>query len=771
MDAARIARVNRVSHTAVAEEPAVDPASPTGYAHGKRWLIVPEHHNPTYQWIAETQQMLARGDWRVRQIDYENAPNGREVHAATPYRWWLVLVASCDHAFTGRPLALAVEKAALWCDPFLHVLLLIGGTVFTARRFGSLAATLIAFGFVALYPFSASFIPGALNDYNLTLIAVFWSVLFLVVGIAADRESPRWFLFAGIAGGCGVWVSVANLLPVLGGIALGGLIVVFVRGAEKDSSRPRLPWRLWGLGGAILSLLAYLVEYFPHGMELRLEVNHPLYALAWIGIAELLTLAETGAERRTFSVDGREAARLLFALGAVLALPSVMAWKHTSPPPDLFAAQLTNEPDGVVAGNLAHALTQPNAKLALAAVLFPVLLLVLAGWRASRPPLTNATRPLLILTLGAAGLSLATAFMQLRSWQTTDAVILVVLVLLPGVLPGGQRWLVSSLAGLAILFGAIRVTAVIRSFQGEKFTHHEIEQFYERALSHWLADHAGPHGALVMVPPFRTPSFCFYGGLRGLGTSNWENRAGLAATVRIASSVHGEAQAILSERRVTHLVLPSWDKDLDEFARLALTDPKDSFVYQLTHWTVFDWIRPLPYRLPVISGLPEPTVAILELTEPADRAAAISRLTEYFVEMELVDVAGYGSQTLREYPADLGALIAIAQVEKARNDAVAFAKAVNAIVSNLASGSDRFLPWNRRVNLAVVLTLGGRKDLARPQIERCWKEIDAEKLRSLTTGELYRLLVLGKTSGLQIADPALNDLIRLLVPADLRQRL
>src|SRR5471032_2672768 len=100
-DYVRIERVEFVSHVA-REGAAVDATSPTGYAGGKRWLIVPEHNNPSYQWIEETQLMLARGDWRVRRVDYENAPLGREAHAASPYRWWLVGIAWLDHAAGGR---------------------------------------------------------------------------------------------------------------------------------------------------------------------------------------------------------------------------------------------------------------------------------------------------------------------------------------------------------------------------------------------------------------------------------------------------------------------------------------------------------------------------------------------------------------------------------------------------------------------------------------------------------------------------------------------
>jgi hypothetical protein len=106
-DHLRLHHVKFVSNVAK-EEARIDAASPTGYADGKRWLIVPEHNNPTYQWIEETQLMLARGDWRVRSVDYENAPFGRDVHSASPYRWWLVFLAWLDRGISGRPIGLSV---------------------------------------------------------------------------------------------------------------------------------------------------------------------------------------------------------------------------------------------------------------------------------------------------------------------------------------------------------------------------------------------------------------------------------------------------------------------------------------------------------------------------------------------------------------------------------------------------------------------------------------------------------------------------------------
>jgi hypothetical protein len=73
--------------------------------------------------------------------------------------------------------------------------------------------------------------------------------------------------------------------------------------------------------------------------------------------------------------------------------------------------------------------------------------------------------------------------------------------------------------------------------------------------------------------------------------------------------------------------------------------------------------------------------------------------------------------------------------------------------------------------LAVVLALNKRADLAREQTRRCLSEIDEAKLRSLTTGSLYRLQVLGRSYGLGMADQRLRRLALDLLPAELSNRL
>jgi hypothetical protein len=92
-------------------------------------------------------------------------------------------------------------------------------------------------------------------------------------------------------------------------------------------------------------------------------------------------------------------------------------------------------------------------------------------------------------------------------------------------------------------------------------------------------------------------------------------------------------------------------------------------------------------------------------------------------------------------------------------------------MSNLSSGSNRGLAWDRRVSLAVVLALGGRGDLSRAQVKRCLGEASEERIRFLTTESLYHLLALGKRGGLEIPDTRLRALALRLLPAELSERL
>ncbi|HEY9154547.1 MAG TPA: hypothetical protein VIM69_05415, partial [Opitutaceae bacterium] len=41
-------------------------------------LVIPEHDNATYEWLDETNAMVTQHAWRLRHINYENAPTGHD---------------------------------------------------------------------------------------------------------------------------------------------------------------------------------------------------------------------------------------------------------------------------------------------------------------------------------------------------------------------------------------------------------------------------------------------------------------------------------------------------------------------------------------------------------------------------------------------------------------------------------------------------------------------------------------------------------------------
>jgi hypothetical protein len=785
-DHVRLHHVKFVSNVAK-EEARVDASSPTGYADGKRWLIVPEHNNPTYQWIQETQTMLARGEWRVRRVDYENAPFGRDVHAASPYRWWLAFLAWLDRGISSRPIGLSVEHSALFADPLIQMFLLIGGAVFVARRFGALAAALFSAGLTAIFPLAAAFLPGIANDFDLAQACALSGILFIVAGALAKRRPARWFLTAGFAGGCGLWLSAAGQVPVIAGIALGGVLAALVTGRVREGDTPTPPecppWRAWAFGGAISSFAAYLVEYFPSHMEPQFRVNYPLYGLAWLGLGELLWRLASWARNRRPIGGMRGATICVLSAAAVASLPIAILKSGNSGflAGDLLSARLTNLPGGIAARGLVEWVTRDGPSPMLVAVLMPLLLLAPAAWLLARRQTGPAHRTAVAVACGPVLVIAAVAFQQLRTWNTLDCAALALLVAVAAAVhtvprPGLFAWALSGLLAPALALGLFQVMPTVdpKDPKDFRFTTADVEGLYERALAQWIADRAGPDGATVLVPPYRTSSFCFYGGLRGIGTQNWENRDGLSATFRIVNSTRpDETLALINQRGITHIVVPSWDTDMDDFARMGLKQPMDSFIYALhqTDGGVFPWLRALPYTLPEVPGFKDPSVLVLEVTDETDPATLRSRLVEYLVEMHHVDQAAFASQALLRYPADLGALVALAQVAKARGDDEVFAKIFASLVSNLSSGSDRALAWDRRVSLAVVLALGGRSDLSEVQVRRCIREIDDAKIRLLTTGSLYHLLVLCKHFGVAIADPNQRGLAARLLPAELRERL
>lgn len=238
----------------------------------------------------------------------------------------------------------------------------------------------------------------------------------------------------------------------------------------------------------------------------------------------------------------------------------------------------------------------------------------------------------------------------------------------------------------------------------------------------------------------------------------------------LSASTPEEAQELMGIHGVTHIILPSWDPFMDAYAQVGAGQVGGTFLERLHQWNIPHWLKPVPYLMPTVAGVEGQSAIVFEVVDEQDDATALSRIAEYFVDMGQLDLATKAGEGLRRFPADLGALVARAQVQLAAGEADAFAKSADVIVRRIAGGADRDLQWDQRIGLAVVLAQAHRVDLARPRLEECLAELDADKLRLLSTTLLYRLQVLRKALNLNISDPTLRALSRQLLPPDLRLR-
>ena len=765
----------------------------TDDAIGQRQLIVPGRNERSFDWIAQTQQMFVRHEARVRHVDYDNPPQGRAVNAASPYRWWLGLVARIDQLISGLPIAASVENAAIWADPALHFLLLIGGAFFVAWQFGGFAAILFSIGVVTLFPLAGEFLPGMPDDRGISHLVVIASLLTLLAGMISVNEDKAggksgWFAAAGVIGGLGLWVDVAAQVPVIAGVFVGGILISLVarrsRSKKAETAEIIFPWRVWSLAGAATVLIAYLIEYFPAHFDLwRVESVHPFYGIAWIGLGECLSRFDQWIRPGKNSGRGvRGWIAMAASLLAIASIPIVM-WKTGSRAflvRDLSSLRLTSLDESAVATSVWAWISHEGMNAAVWASVLPVLALIPITRILFRPETKPQARFAVALSLGPALVLLGFATQQLGDWSGLDAVLLAGIA----VAFAGRIWFFSPVrgwvgtacvAGVAIL-GITRLLPGKLPGSGGKLTASESQELIERHLAHWLARHAGESGAVVYAPPRETATLSFYGGLHGVGTFAAENREGFGASLMIAAAkTMEEAQGLLLARSVRYIVIPSWDPFFDEFAQRYLaknfSNRTSLLAQELRRWNLPPWLRPIPYQIPVSGGFEGQSVLVFEVVEEQSPAVAAGRLAEYLVETGELDRAVAVAETLRRFPGDVGALVARAQVQVAKEDGSGFAQTLAALQARLANGADRFLPWDRRVSLAVVLARANQIDPAREQLKRCMAEADGKKLRSLTTGSLYGLEILAKAFGLSMRDPALNELALSLLPRDLRERL
>lgn len=748
-----------------------DEASPSGYAEGRRGHLVPGHNLESYEWIVQAENIRSTGNWRIREVDYDNAPNGRTVQSPSAARWWLAAVTPIlgDGATPGA----AVADASLKSEPLLHAILVVGVSVFVTWQWGFLAGAVASILVGLGYPVVGAFQAGAPSARGLVTLALATACLSFLAGLRG-RSAKRWWIMTGIALGTAIWISPTHGYPLALGLFVAGLAAhALAKRSAGTKETAASPWWLWGLSGGLTALAFYAVDFL--GTEItwgknRLHQIHPLHGVSLVGLGWLGALIQRGEWNRPRWIQGIVALLVAGSLGGMMVAQKDAGFTAGRLGSDL----LTHLPDTVSAASFAEWVNAQESKTAPAAIFLPFALIGFAVWQLLQGKLRAQTRGALLaavlITVGMAALGLSNL-----SWWGPVFCGLAGVAALSATALGSRR----AQAGLAaaVLVAAGVAWADLGPRIGEAadpvLTAADVRSLAERDLAHWLSLRDEEYRSVVLSPPDVTPALYFYGGVPGLGSPYAENQDGFIAAVRIASaSSPDESLALATQREISHIVIPSWDPFLYEYAQLGAAQPEHSMMAMLDQWLAPRWMRPVQHQLPQAKIFEDFSSVIFQVTETQDNASALSRLGEYFAETGRAQFAAAIAVTLQDsFPSDLSGLVAQAQIAVTQGNLPVFNEALAAIIPYVEEERDGDLEFDRRVSLANVLMLGREAEYAREQVGYCMDEMDDYLLTTVTAPNLYRFMLLAQSFNEPFPEPELAELARQLLPQHLRAEL
>lgn len=742
--------------------PPIDGNSPTGYAHGQRHFLGAQERGETYRWIAVAQDAAAKGPLATTTYESDSLPTGRPQLLPRLYLFWTYAIGWAIHVVTGDSLGLSIERAALWEPLISHLIALAGAAWFMGRRHGLAAAAMAAMVVAFFPPIASQFLPGVLTART-------WALLLAALAIAlnlprsgsAKSHSPL-SLGAAAAAAAALWLDPAFGFPAVLISAAFATAVVFVQ-------RSTLPCLRWALVGSVLTLAAWLIDrapWDPSASELR--YLHPLYAFAWLGLGLALHGAQhLRANDHRRKLRGLEIAAAVPLIGALIYVQMGHAFKGWLYP-SIWIRRFSSLDDSLPADHLLAWLGQASfleAAFVAAPFLAAVALLAAAAVRFRR---STSWRESWIPALATLWLTVVLFATFRVRWSAVA--ILVALPLLWSLAThhfAARQRILGAIAASFVLALAMWNLALPSSWQrpsaGREPTQADLQALVYRHFAHWLASHSPPQSVAALAPPELSDSLVFHGASRVLMSTAWEAYPGQIATTRILSSLEPtEAEAVLGAHGVTHLVLPSWDKVLPLFVRKPEGEPREPLLELLQRWLHPAYLRPLPYHLPAHPGSRADHIVVFKVIPHEDEALSLSRLAEYFIEMERPEPAGLAARVLADaFPNDPNAAIARATFYASAQQPADLERELDRLASDVAADRVPFL-WDRRVQRAIVFALGRRNDLARREVEACLAAASREELHELTPLQAYRLHTIARRLRITLPDPELAELLEQL---------
>lgn len=619
----------------------------------EEFLVLPASSMDAKWWVLHCESLLKSGGLRARHTELDNAPDGREVHWSSLLIWLLAGLANLLSFFNGLPAWKNVAEAALLAGPVMLVSAVVLLGTLVGRRFGWLAASVLAVAFLTNPSIYHTFHCGEADHHGIVLVFGMACILSLVAGGSGfilpkgRRDSVglgghflpmpaavTWFRVSGVFGAAALWISAATAIPILGACALGGIATSWVGRTDrpKGSSAPEL-WTVWGVAGCLGSLSFYALEYFPDQMGWRLEVNHPLYAFAWLGGGFLMgRIVRAIGGGRFFDDRPWDSLRVFgcvclvgLPVGLIALLPQRVFWVS-----DPFLLALHQEYIQEFQNMITFVRSSGSSLswgLHYAWPLFAIAASIILWWRNE---LTLWGKHALVLLMPPTLVMQALALYQVR-WASASMGIwsLCVLVLFVGsAKPGSSSRPILAGIGIVVVawFALIfsLTPQLVSQFEKEKSClAHPIKEevgngLILRDIAHRLIQSSPARLPVVLSGPNSSTELAYHAGVRTLGTLYWENMPGLKRAAAIFTARDEKvALARLTEAGVTHIVVPSWDNFIEAYSRLysKYEDPshpegKMFFEEILSGRSCPQWLRPFAYPIPTDSGLDASSVKI-----------------------------------------------------------------------------------------------------------------------------------------------------------------
>ncbi|MES2694696.1 MAG: protein kinase [Verrucomicrobiota bacterium] len=578
-------------------------------------------------WVRHALDLLEGDNFQLKFTTLDNAPQGREVHWSAAWAWCIAGAGKLHQLFTGLPLPQSVERATLWLPPTVMFALIVLMSAWAARHLGAIAGVVVVGAMYCHDRVFEGFFPGYVDHHGLHTVAVFG----LILGIAvmrggwtrsAERDAARAeatlktqraaAVFSGLSGACGLWLGAAGVMPAIAIVGLSGLFAVIVQrraalrqGLAFDASS----WRLWGRVGAGASFALYLLEYFPGHLGFRLEANHPLYALAWLGGGELIAeLAERWlAEGKPLN---RSPLAIVWPLVALSIAPATFLIGGSSvfTPADPFLSLLHRDyvPEFMPLWSSISGFDRWNLYQVVMVGNLPILVALAAIllWRRTTPPVVW------LAAFAAAALT-AMAWFQAR-WllNAAGASIVLILVLLASCTASFRRavrW-ASALAILALFFAPsafFRHVDASRDISAQRVSPADAFNALHRNIAAALRASQPAGDIVLLASPNASTAIGYYGRFKTLGTLYWENGDGLKAAARIlATESEAEARELARAHGITHIAMVSTENFVRQYHRLlhhdsAERDARNCWGYRLLHQHIPPpWLQIVPYKIP-----------------------------------------------------------------------------------------------------------------------------------------------------------------------------